>query len=325
MNNIIRILGNKTAGFVLGMMGVLGLIAGSAVMNLNPKIYPPFFGFDLNFFFNPVHPIHSWLYFLMLIFFLYGTSLFFNTLNASLYFLRKKEIPLRSAGIIFLHFSVVLGLVGHLYEGFTEKTYHLKINEVNTSLPVYGSVWLEKMEEFRYPDNSLKDVNATLAFLLPDGSEVKKNISYNSPATFDLGRTEFVIQSAAAYPRKIIFTEESEKREYSIRREEPLETDEGTLYLEGVDRTKTGSILAFFSWAESSGESSLRMLNVKVDDPEGKNKIIIGKRILQFKEAIDAPEMVLLFKINPALPVTATAMLFFFIGLGAWFYPANRN
>ena len=81
MMNLIKIIGDRQAGFLLGMIVVLNLIVGSLVMNHYPKLYPKFFNLDLNFFFHPVRGEHFWLYALLLTFSLFGINLLACTIE----------------------------------------------------------------------------------------------------------------------------------------------------------------------------------------------------------------------------------------------------
>ena len=93
--SLIRILGDRHAGFILCLVVVINLIVGSLVMNNHPELYPTFLHLDLNSFFQPVRSEHLWLYALLVTFSLFGINLLASTIDSTIRLINVKAGRLR--------------------------------------------------------------------------------------------------------------------------------------------------------------------------------------------------------------------------------------
>ena len=154
---IIQIIGNKTAGFILGLLVVINFALGSLVMNFYPEVYPPFFPFNLKFFFNPIQPVHFWLYLLIFILFLFGINLLACSIESTIKIFKTKAGRIKRIAALCSHIAILLALAAHLYEGFGMEEGQVMINSSGKFLKNIGFTSLAFLENEKYPDGSLKD------------------------------------------------------------------------------------------------------------------------------------------------------------------------
>ena len=122
MYNWIKILGDRHAGFLLCLVVVINLIAGSLVMNSYPELYPSFFHLDLNYFFRPARVEHSWLYALLLTFTLFGVNLLACIIDSVIRLLNNRAGRLKASAALLFHVALVTTMIAHLVEGFYGST-----------------------------------------------------------------------------------------------------------------------------------------------------------------------------------------------------------
>ncbi len=328
---IVRILGNRNAGFILGLLSVANLALGSLVMNMNPGIYPPFFTFDLNYFFSPAKPVHFWLYLMLLVFSLFCGNIFFSTIETLVSLIKmkrvsssaKKKVFRRRIAALLAHLAVILALLSHLYDGLAgESRRILARNPVNeesrgTDIPRLGSLIVKSIEREVYPDGSTKDIRISALFRKKGEDAAEKIISYNSPAMFNCGVDEVVIQDGRRISLGLLLSDSS-GTEYRISQERPLLLKNGELYYLGSRKSMGGLSVAWFNWQPGKGKSE-KLYMVTSRKIERHNKIIISGEELKFKKSIDALAFSALVVHNPSIIISLGGVFFMLTALFAMF------
>jgi len=190
----IEILGNRHAGFILCLIVVINLAAGSLVMNMNPELYPPFFPFDLNFFFQPMLTVHWWLYLLLITFSLFAVNMVACFIESLIRLRSTTTGKLRLFVGIFIHAALILTMAAHIYDGFYGNSGQATLSPEPTSIAGIGSVSALSVHNTHHPDGSLKDTEAILKITQKESDSTQKRIAYNEPATFESGQREIIIQ-----------------------------------------------------------------------------------------------------------------------------------
>jgi len=307
MYNLIRILSDRHAGFILGMIVVVNLIAGSFVMNNHPELYPRFFHLDLNYFFRPVRGEHSWLYALLLTFSLFGINLLACIIDSIIRMVNNKAARLKEIAALLFHVALLITMVAHLFEGFYASTKQVQITAQGVELPVLGKVQVESLKNIYYPDNSLKDTEVVLLFSKPDGQRLKKDIAFNEPADFDMGRRQVVMLSGQMMLSGVVISRSADKQEFRLEADKPLPLGGGRLLLQGFLKTGTEIPYAQFLWQSDNGNQQQHIMVLSANAPH--SQIRIDGVLYQFSNAIETPFIDAIVRYNPSIPLMLVSLI----------------
>ena len=307
MYNLIRLLGNRTAGFILGMAVVLNLIAGSLVMNGYPELYPKFFNLDLNFFFHPVRGEHFWLYALLLTFTLFGINLLACIVDSIIKLLVNRRARLKEIAALLFHIALVITMVAHLYEGFYASTQQIPITSQGVELPELGNAQVMSLNNIYYPDGSLKDTEVKVLFDQPDGQQATKVIAYNEPAVFDRGRRQVVMLGSEMTPSGVAVIRENDNREFRLEENKPLVLENGRLLLQGLFQTRNGLSFAQILWLSNDGNQQMHVMALIAGTSH--SQIRIDGVSYRFGTVIEAPLLVATVRYNPAIPLMIVSLV----------------
>lgn len=312
MYALIRILGNRHAGFVLGMIVVLNLAVGSLVMDRYPKLYPPFFPNELNFFFDPVRIEHAWLYALLVTFSLFGVNLIACVIDSIVGMVKAGSARLKPLAALAFHVALVLILVAHLHDGFYGSTDRVVLSDEEVEIPGLGVAQVEDVQNYFHPDGSLKETEASLMFRRADGQELRRTIAYNEPALFEGGTREVIIQQGAQQPSGVIITRASDGAEIRLMPFEPLQVEDGHLILRGLYMSEMDVPVAEF-WLQHAGER--RPLYMVLDERASRHAQfeIAGERY-HYKGIITTPVAMVVIRYNPSIPLVLGGLLLTSIG-----------
>lgn len=310
---LIQILGNRNAGFVLCLIVVLNLAVGSLVMNMHPDLYPPFFPFDLNFFFRPAMGVHWWLYLLLVTFSLFGINLIACLLESVVRLRNTTTGRVRLYVGLLFHAAVILTLAAHVYDGFYGGSRQLMITPEATAIEGIGDVSAKSIASTYHPDGSLKDTEAVLHIQREDGGTLEKTIAYNQPALFDGAQREIIIQGGQEQPVGIMLMRKDDGEEFPMMPYRPQELPGGRLTLQGVYKTKTGILVARFVWERISQQPQL--LSMALHRRMARhNKITVAGKTYGYKEMIEAPVAAVMVRYNPSIPIILISLLVATIG-----------
>lgn len=307
MHNMIRILGDRHAGFILCLLVVLNLIAGSLVMNSHPELYPKFFHLDLNYFFQPVRGEHAWLYALLVTFSLFGINLLACIIDSVIRLVANRGGRLKEYAALLFHVALVVTMAAHLYEGFYARTQQLQITAQGVELPELGRVKVESLKNIYYPDGSLKDTEVTLSFSKQGGQQLGKEIAFNEPAIFDGGRRQVVMLSGQMVPSGVVVSRDTDNREFFLEKNEPLSLGSGSLVLQGFFESRAGLPYAHFQWQSGNGDQQLRIMPLHAGAPY--SQIEIDGVPYRFNRIIETPFIIAVVKYNPAIPLMLVSLL----------------
>lgn len=312
MYNLIRILGDRHAAFILGMIVVLNLIVGSFAMNNHPDLYPKFFHLDLNYFFHPVRVEHSWLYALLVTFSLFGINLLACIIDSIVRLVVNRGGRLKEIAALLFHIALLITMVAHLVEGVYASTQQLPITTEGVELPELGNVQVESLRNIYYPDGSLKDTEVALSFTKPDGRHISKDIAFNEPATFDKGRRQVIMMSGQMMASGAAVLRSTDHREFMLEVNKPLALGNGTLLLQGFFETRTGLPYAQLLWQPGKGEPQNHFMVLSPESPY--SQIRIDGAYFQFTRATEAPYIVAIVRYNPAIPLMVVSLMLSMIG-----------
>jgi len=307
MYNLIRILGNRQAGFILCLVVILNLIVGSLVMNNHPELYPSFTHLDLNSFFQPVRSEHSWLYALLVTFSLFGINLIACTVESIIRLLTNKVGRLKASAALLFHIALVVTMAAHMYEGFYASTQRIPIAADGVELAGLGNVKVESLENIYHPDDSIKDTEVTLSFSKPDGQRISKDISYNQPAVFDWGRRQVVMLGSEVVPTAVSVIRDTDNREFRLEADKPVILENGSMVLRGVFQTQTGLIFAQLL-SQSAGGSQQKHI-MALDTGTRHSQIMIDGATYRFNTVIETPMIVAIARYNPAIPLMLVSLI----------------
>ncbi|VAX09141.1 hypothetical protein MNBD_GAMMA26-2305 [hydrothermal vent metagenome] len=309
----IKFLGNKHAGFILCMIVVINLAAGSLVMNMYPKIYPPFFPFNLNFFFQPVQTIHWWLYALMVTFGLLSINLAACFIESIVRLKDATTGKLRLYAGLLLHGAILLTLVAHIHDGFYGDSDHMMLTTKPTTVPGVGTVIAKSVNNQLHPDGSLKDTLAELEFQLEDGTTHTETIAYNEPALFDGGRREIIIQGGKNQPAGVALISADDGQEFSMLPYKPVAMAGGRLTLQGVYESRMDVLIAQFVWERISQQP--QMLTIALSQHMTQhNKLKLNDQMFGYKAMITEPTVAVMTRYNPSVPIILISLLIATIG-----------
>ena len=313
MLKIIQLIGDRNAGFIIGMLVIVCLATGSLVMNLYPEVYPPFFPFDLNFFFNPVQKLHTWLYLLIIVFLVFGMNLFACTIDSVIRLVKNRSFRKKSIAALLAHIALILALLAHLQEGFYGETRQVRITEQETHIPGIGAVRLESLENLRYPDGSLKDTVAVLGIDPINNKEpFKSTLSYNSPTLLNGGSREIIVQSGG-YPVTGITVVNNDGEEIQFLRGKSQILYGGVLTLKDIVQSRFNFPVGIFSWLDPTGEtqSVFMALDARVNEY---NHIRIKENVYHYVSMTRKPQLIAMVRYNPAVFLMAISILALFVG-----------
>jgi hypothetical protein len=312
MINLMRILGDRHAGFLLAMAVVLNLIVGSLVMNSHPELYPKFFHLDLNYFFRPARIEHAWLYTLLLVFTLFGINLLACIGDSIVRLLANRAGRAKAIAALLLHAALVITMAAHLYEGFSASTQRTLITAQGMELPGLGKVQVETLNNIHYPDGSLKDTEVTLRFSQPGGQQFSRDIAFNEPALFDLGRRQVVMLSGQMMPAGIVISREAGAGELRLETGRPLRLESGSLLLQGIHETANGLPFARILWQDGNGDQQHIMA---LDAGMPHSQIRVDGVAYQFADIIETPSIVAIIRHNPAVPLMLVSLALATVGI----------
>ena len=346
MMYIIRILGDRHAGFILCLVVVCNLIAGSLVMNSHPELYPSFFHLDLNYFFHPARGEHVWLYALLLTFTLFGINLLACIIDSVIRLLNNRAGRLKASAALLFHVALVTTMIAHLVEGFYGSTQRLPITAQGVELPALGRVQVGSLKNIYYPDNSLKDTEVALSFSKPDGQRISKDIAFNQPAIFDGGRRQVVMLSGQMMPSGVVIARSADDQEFRLEPNKAQPLESGNLVLQGLFETTTGLPYAQLLWQgdghgkDAAPDDENRHARLPHPNPlpggEGANEslrefhvndgnqqqhmmalnagmphsqIRVDGELYQFRGVIETPLIVAIVRYNPAVPLMLVSLI----------------
>lgn len=321
---LIQILGNRNAGFLLCMLVIINLAIGSLVMNMYPDLYPPFFPYDLKFFFQPVEKVHFWLYGLLITFGAFSINLTACLVESIIKLVTSGTNRMRQSAALLMHIALFLTLGAHLYDGFYGNSGHAMIPPEGTHVPGIGLVKTDSVVNTFHPDGSLKDTAATLSFKLLDGTEVTETLTYNQPALFEGGKREIIIQSGENQPIGIVLANKQNGEAIRLMPYEPVAIPGGSLRLQGMFQTESGIVFAEFQWTPTGGKAYAQALALN-SNMQRHNKLVLAKNHYAFKEMIEAPYLAAMTRYNPAIPLIMLSLLTATIGTILLIYLASSG
>jgi len=310
---IIEILGNRHAGFILCLIVVINLAAGSLVMNMNPEIYPPFFPFDLKFFFQPTISVHWWLYLLLVTFSLFAINMVACFIESLVRIRTTTTGRLRLFIGIFIHAALILTMAAHIHDGFYGNSGQATLSPEPTRITGIGYVNALSVHSTHHPDGSLKDTEATLKIVRSDGQSIGKRIAYNEPATFDSGKREIIIQGGDKRPAGVVLIRKSDGKTFDMMPYQPQQMNNGRLTLKGVYQSQMGVLIAQFVWEKISEQPQLLTMALH-NGMVRHNKINIANEVLGYKKMLEVPVVAVMTRYNPAIPIILLSLLVATIG-----------
>ena len=311
--SLIKIVGNRSAGFILTLVVVVNLAIGSLVMNFNPDLYPPFFPFDLNYFFDPVRPVHFWLYGLIATFTLFSLNLSACLVESIVELLQSQGQRLKRCAALLIHIALLLTMAAHLYDGFYGQTQQGTITSQGVNIPGIGLVHAKSVQNFYHPDDSLKETEATLSMQLTNGEKLEKTIAYNEPAIFDGGIWEIIIQSGQNQPSGIVLIDDANGKEIKLAHEQSLRLAGGFLTLSGIVSTQVGPF-AQLSWKPFQGPRVQQFIALNPNTKRHNSIMLSGERY-RFKEMLMEPIVAVMVRYNPAIALVILALVISAVGL----------
>ncbi len=282
-------------------------------MNIYSELYPPFFPFDLNYFFDPVKIEHSWLYALMITLLLYGISLTACLIESTINLIKTSNHRLKRVAALLIHLALLLMMVTHLVDGFYGKTLQGSLSQEGVLIPGIGQVATRSIENIYHPDGTLKDTKLVLDIVRTEGEQIERHIAYNEPALFDNGTWEIIIQSG----EKVIdgFTIENRATSQVVTLSSTKETriNEGVLTLQRIVRTQMGPF-ALVDWQPKFGKPAQKIIGLS--SSAGRHSVIVlnGEQF-HFKGLTHQLVATVMVRYNPAILLASFALIISAIGL----------
>ncbi len=321
---IVEILGNRYAGFILCLIVILNLAAGSLVMNMNPEIYPPFFPFDLNFFFQPTLTVHWWLYLLLVTFGLFAINMIACFIESLVRLRTAVTGRLRLFVGIFIHAALILTMAAHIHDGFYGGSGQATLSPEPIRLTGIGDVSALSVRSSYHPDGALKDTEAILKITQADGRSIGKRIAYNEPATFEGGQREIIIQGGEKRPAGVTLIRKSDGEIFEMMLYRPQQINGGRLTLRGVYPSQMEVLIAQFVWEKIAEQPQLLTMALH-HKMVRHNKITVANEVLGYKEMLEVPVVAVMTRYNPAIPIILLSLLFASIGTVLQIYYARRQ
>ncbi len=321
---IIEILGNRHAGFILCLVVIINLAVGSLVMNINPELYPPFFPFDLKFFFQPTLTVHWWLYLLLVTFSLFGINMIACFIESIIRIRDTTTGRLRLFIGIFIHAAVILTMVAHIYDGFYGNSGQATLSPNPITIAGIGDVSALSVHSTKHPDGSLKDTEATLLIQQPGGSTSQQRIAYNEPATFEAAQREIIIQGGEERAAGVILIRKNDGELFKMMPYQPQHIGDGRLTLKGIYQSQMQVLIAQFVWEKLSEQPQLLTIALS-EQMVRHNKITIANEVLGYKEMLKVPVVAVMTRYNPAIPIILLSLLVAAIGTILQIYYARAQ
>ena len=311
--SLIKLIGHRNLGFILSLIVVLNLAIGSLVMNIYADIYPPFFPFDLNYFFDPIRAEHSWLYALIITFFIFSINLTACLIESAVELVQSNTQRLRRSAALLIHLALLLTMGAHLLDGFYGETQQGTISNDGVLIPGIGLVNTTSVNNIYHPDGSLKDTEVILNIERADGEKQVQRIAYNEPAIFDNGEWEIIIQSGNKQATGFVLAHIKGGGEIALTDDRAHELKSGFIALQGMVQTKMGPF-AQISWKphQSNRETKIIALNSSAGQH---SKLNLSGELYQFKELIYEPSAAVMVRYNPAILLVILALIIASIGL----------
>lgn len=282
-------------------------------MNMHPDIYPPFFPFNLTFFFHPIQAVHGWLYALLITFGLLCINMIACLIESILRLKKASTGKLRLYVGLLFHGAMLLTMFAHIHDGFYGGSSQAMLTTKPTTIPGIGTVQVQSATNQRHPDGSLKDSLATLEFHLENGTTHTETIAYNEPALFDKGRREIIIQGAQHQPTGVVLISKNNGEELSMLPLKPISISGGQLTLRGIYKTQMRVLIAQFVWERISHQP--QMLTMALDQQMTRhNKINLNDQIFGYKKMITTPMVSVMTRYNPSVPTILISLLMAFVG-----------
>jgi ABC-type cobalt transport system substrate-binding protein len=311
--SLIKLIGHRNLGFILGFVVVLNLAIGSLVMNIYAELYPPFFPFDLNYFFNPIKIEHSWLYILIIMFLLYGINLSACLIESTFDLFKSSTHRLKQIAALLIHLALLLTMTAHLFDGFYGETQQGVISQDGVLIPGIGHVATHAIETTYHPDGSLKDTKVDLTIVRTNGEQTEHYIAYNEPAIFDNGKWEIIIQSGGNELNGFTIENRSTNQLIYLSVNKETHIDGGTLTLQKMVRTQMGPF-AQINWKPKSGKVESKV--IALSSSAGRHStIMLNESQLHFKELTYLPVATVMVRYNPAILLVIFALIISAIGL----------
>lgn len=306
-----RIIGDRHAGFILCLLVIANLIWGSAVMEMNKDLYPAFSHLDLRRFFEPVMPVHAWLYALLVTFALFGLNLAACLVNSVVRLLGNPAGRLKASAALLFHVALVFTMLAHLYEGFSASTGQVMISEQPVELPGIGTVKLESMNIIHHPDFTQKDAEAGLLIDRPDGTQARKVIAFNEPALLDGGQREIVMLTTQKRPAGVTIRDAQDGAEHSFMPNQPQVIANGMLVLQGLMQDRSGTPYAQFLWRAENGRQQ-RLFMALDSTLSQQTQISLEGATYRFQKLLETPFIIAIVRHNPAIPLILISLLLAF-------------
>ncbi len=309
----LEILGDRHVGFILCLIVILNLAAGSLVMNMNPELYPPFFPFDLTFFFRPALTVHWWLYLLLITFSLFAVNMVACFIE-SLIRLKTATTGRHKLFIgIFIHAALILTMAAHVYDGFYGTSGQATLTPKATSIAGIGDVTALSVHNSYHPDGSLKDTEVALKITQDNGQSIGKRMAYNEPAIFDGGQREIIVQSGQERPVGVVLVRKSDGAVFDMMPYQPHQINGGQLTLKGVYQSPMRVLIAEFVWEKVATQPQLLTMALHAEMVRH-NKITVADEQLEYKEMLTVPVVAVMTRYNPAVPIILLGLLAASIG-----------
>lgn len=309
----IEILGNRHAGFILCLIVIINLIAGSLVMNMNPELYPPFFPFDLKFFFQPTLAVHWWLYLLLATFSLFAINMVACFIESLIRVRSTTTGRLRLFVGIFIHAALILTMAAHIYDGIYGSSGQATLSPEPAYITGIGNVSALSVQSIYHPDGSLKDTEAILKISQKDTGSTQQRIAYNEPATFESGQREIIIQGGQKRPAGVVLIRKHDGKTFEMMPYRPQQMNGGRLTLKGVYQSQMEVLIAQFIWERISEQPQLLTMALH-EGMVRHNKITVGNETLGYKEMLEVPVVAVMTRYNPAIPIILVSLLFATVG-----------
>jgi len=293
-------------------------------MNMNPEIYPPFFPFDLQFFFQPTLTVHWWLYLLLITFSFFAINMVACFIESLIRIKSATTGKLRLFIGIFIHAALILTMAAHIYDGFYGSSGQATLSPEPTLITGIGNVSALSVHNTHHPDGSLKDTEVILKISQKNAESTQQRIAYNEPATFENGQREIIIQGGQNRPAGVILIRKHDGEIFEMMPYRPQQINGGRLTLKGVYQSQMEVLIAQFVWEKISEQPQLLTMALH-DGMVRHNKITVDNEILGYKEMLEVPVVAVMTRYNPAIPIILLSLLVATIGTVLQIYYARTQ
>ncbi len=287
---------------VLCAFASAGLLAvGSFVSDLLPEHYAGLAMDDLRFFFRPWRWQHAWLYALLVVLAVWGTSALLCAVSTVQTLWRKRMKEVGSYGPPLLHVAFGAALVAHLWGGLVASTERFVVPDVPTD--IHGSQYRTlRMEIGRHPGGMPRSVVAVLE--RKRGSTVEEvRVGYNRPLISAGGARELLLGQYDSVIAEVVLR----------HRGQSVALHPGNSVVAGSDRIKVLAVHA------PNTNPSLRVPVVELEIGENRKLLALGPEgdgetaFIGFDES---PVVELFERQNPSVPLAVLLALLLVAGVG---------